>query len=132
MDYNALAVASHACVIVILSATVWRYTTLPEHSHGAKALRHGLMVSVAIAAAALIIERSFYVIARLLVEHGYDLWQLHPAPQVLSAIVAAGLYCLSVPMIAAMSDTIKETARHIAFEVSGLVGFWLLIAWALQ
>jgi hypothetical protein len=89
--------------------------------------RHRLALVAALAIGALAVERAYYVAARLLRPHGVDLWQAHPAPSVLSALVCAALYAACVPLIQAARPEAEARAR-VGGEMVALGALWGLLA----
>lgn len=118
---SGLTIASHVTLIVIVSMLAWR------------AMRHmdpGLRAAISIACIALIIERSYYILARFLYASGVDLWRMHPAPEVLSLIVATGLYAIMIPILIYRYGLSRGWSR-ISVEAAGLLLFWAALAWVL-
>jgi len=66
---------------------------------------------------AFAIERGYYVAARILKPWGYDLWSMHPAPAVLSAVVALSCYWLVPVIFRAQGMSSREIRITITVEV---------------
>ena len=67
-------------------------------------------ISVFFLLAALVCERGYYIAARILAPQGFDLWSQHPAPELLSAIVALSLFNLSAAIILVLTLDTKRAA----------------------
>lgn len=127
---GALAIASHTCLVVALSLLIWRVITLFHDSKSVLALNIGLLPGVAMFAFGLIVERNYYIAARVLRPQGYDLWQEHPAPEVLSVVVLLSLYAMKVPLIYSLYEKRRATGQVTA-ELGGLACLWCSIVWVL-
>lgn len=92
--------------------------------------RHALTVCISVALAALGVERCYYIAARLLQPQGLNLWALHPAPEVLSAVVATGLYVANVPFILARATSAAGVGRAITLDLSIVVILFGSTVWA--
>ncbi|WP_436399315.1 hypothetical protein [Roseobacter sp. S98] len=131
MEQNAYTVASHLTLIAILVLLAVRVLRAPYGTLLETAMDLGFKATVAIGCVALVLERSYYVAARFLMSDGFDLWQMHPAPEVLSVIVALGLYAVMIPVILARAAGPRTAALRITVELSCAAGFWVAIAWVL-
>ncbi|MBW4708642.1 hypothetical protein KX928_12690 [Roseobacter sp. YSTF-M11] len=131
MGLNAYTVASHLTMIAILTVLAFRVLAAPHGALMQSAIDLGFKATVAIGAVALIIERTYYVIARFLKSQGINLWEMHPAPEALSLVVAFGLYSVMIPLILAAARTRKFGLCRIALEISVACTFWAMIAWVL-
>ncbi|MEL7098275.1 MAG: hypothetical protein AAGM84_05535 [Pseudomonadota bacterium] len=133
---NATTIASHALMIVVLVQLLYRVVLAFEARRALEAVRsHGLMLALGIMAAFTLLERSYYLIARLIQNTGVDLWSMHPAPEVLSAIMALGIYCVQVPLLAAhQAEPLPDGAlrRRVMIELMVLGLVWGLIVAALR
>ncbi|MEM7667734.1 MAG: hypothetical protein AAF317_01110 [Pseudomonadota bacterium] len=125
---NAYTVASDLTMIAILCLLAFRVLVAPHGDLMRSAIDLGFKAMVAILCVALIIERAYYVTARFLKDKGINLWDMHPAPEALSLIVACGLYSVMIPMILARSRTRSVACTRIVFEVLFALLFWIIIA----
>lgn len=81
--------------------------------------------------AAFIVERSYYVVARLLVNSGTNLWELHPAPDVLSGLVAIGAFWVAAAVRRLCGADRKGIKRVIAAQGTLLAFVYAGLAWGL-
>jgi hypothetical protein len=125
---DAFAIASHATMIVVLVLLGYRVMRLfPDIQLLTRAESHGLSAALAIATMAMVIERAYYVAARLLSHHGLNLWSLHPAPEVLSMVVVIGLFLCFVPLRMATGEPSRRIWIGLGVEWIALLLFWVLI-----
>tara|TARA_R110000744_G_scaffold78295_10_gene154362 strand:+ start:4013 stop:4417 length:405 start_codon:yes stop_codon:yes gene_type:complete len=126
LEGNSLTIASHTVMVLILSTLIWRALKCVAFGHGEEAMRRGLLPAIAICATALIIERLYYVAARVLKVRGLDLWSMHPAPETLSLIVGIGFYGIMVPILRASGQPAARTKMRICAEVLSLFLIWAM------
>lgn len=124
---NAYPVASHLIMVGILLMLIIRVMIAPHGPRMMEAIDLGFRATIAIGALGLIIERLYYVLARLLKPDGIDLWSMHPAPEVLSIVVGLGLYSIMVPMIFAAAATREVAVRRVIVEMSSIVLVWVVL-----
>jgi hypothetical protein len=127
---SAFVTAGHVAMITSLGLLFWRMITMLDGHAPSLALRRGWVAGLGLAAWVLVIERVYYVAARLLVPSDYDLWSMHPAPAILSALVVVGLQFVSVPLILALYPR-PRAHRRIAAEIGAIAALWGLCAWVL-
>lgn len=133
LEGDGITVASHLTTVAVLVALVARMLRAELHDViGAAARRYGLALALALGAGALAIERLYYVAARLLRRDGVDLWTMHPAPELLSLIVTAGLYGITVPIVLASHLGRAAALRRVAIDAAALGLFWLAAALVLR
>ncbi|GIT85424.1 hypothetical protein [Roseobacter sp. OBYS 0001] len=128
-EQNALTIASHLTMIAVLIVLVVRLVLAGANSIAWEALGHGLTPALAIACVGLMLERTYYVLARIVKPHGVDLWNLHPAPEVLSFIVGAGLFVVSIPLVFVKSPTPRQGWTRISVEAFLFLCLWALLVW---
>ncbi len=131
LGQNAFTVASHLTLIAILGVLGYRMLSAKVSGLLHTALDRGLTAALTICALALAIERFYYVVARFLMPTGVNLWTMHPAPDVLSLIVAIGIYGIMVPVILAGSPSDARAWFKIIREVLIACSFWAITAWTL-
>lgn len=86
---SGFATASHVVMVLIFTLFIVTYRD---------AARNALSLSVALGVGALILERVYYVAARVLEPHGVDLWAAHPFPAILSGLVTLAVFAgLALP-----------------------------------
>jgi hypothetical protein len=121
--HDALTAGAHVALIfsavLVLLEVTWlvKRPELLERALTSSWLR----VTAYAALTALILERSFYVAARILIHRGIDLWGAHPAPAVLSAITAAAIF-------ACWAALIRETASSPRAAGGSIVAHAAVIA----
>ena len=132
LGFSALTTASHAvlvlAVLLLFSEVVLlRHILVPREP----ARSRSLFFAAALVMASFVIERLYYVAARLLKPHGVDLWALHPAPEVLSALVALSVFGAFASLAGLTSPLVSRARMTVALHGSVLVGLWAVIAWLL-
>jgi hypothetical protein len=128
-EVDGITIASHLSLIAVLGALIVRVLRSELHDIIGEAVRsHGMTLAISMGAAALAVERSYYVVARVLKREGIDLWGMHPAPELLSLIVTAGVYVMMVPIIFAGSATRNGAFRRIAIDVIAIALFFATTA----
>lgn len=122
LGMSAFTVASHSVMILILILSGYRIVRSLEDDIAVRAVIHyGLTPALALAAVALGVERAYYILARFLRPSGVDLWSMHPAPELLSMIVSAGLYLATAPLVRARCETFRRAFRVICRD-------WIMLA----
>lgn len=125
LNNDAMIAASHTCLMLALILLVIRLSRSFDEVFAQVAVKRGLIAGCAITAWAFAVERAYYVAARLL-KPEYDLWSMHPAPLVLSAMVFLALYTMMAPIFYANYP--KDRAQNrLALELCGFVLFWFLM-----
>lgn len=74
-------------------------------------------------AAALSVERIYYIAARFLRGLGYDLWTMHPAPDILSVILALSLFWLAAATRRIRSPSPRQAWRVIGLQAMTIIAF---------
>lgn len=136
MDYghSGATIAGHlvlcaALILVFVRAVALRFV---EGSLYAVATSAHVRLSLIAAMALLIVERVYYVAARLLEPSGVDLWAAHPAPELLSLGCALAVWNVSLAaMNAAGSCRSGRCWRMHLCEGLLLILAYLTIAWVL-
>ena len=127
LGVDGLVAASHIVLILAAMLSGLRLALHPEGSMARGMLSKGMFSFGALCIGVIIIERVYYVAARLLVERGLDLWSLHPAPETLSALVFLAFHFLSLPWHLASFVSRRRAALQWLFELSGFVLLWFLL-----
>lgn len=88
LQWSAVTLAGHVTLCLAILLILWNALVVLPAARGPGSL---LPIASPLFAfgAAFLVERAYYVVARLLVNSGINLWELHPAPDLLSGIVAA-------------------------------------------
>lgn len=115
LGLGAFTTASHVVLILVLLLVFHEAQLLMRMQGSFAMIANSTYVrwSVFCVLSALIMERLYYVLARLLRGHGIDLWQAHPAPEFLSACVAGALFGLSAAGRIAVSNHYSEVLQPI-------------------
>jgi hypothetical protein len=87
-----------------------------------------MRLSLIAAMASLIVERAYYILARLLTLEDIDLWQAHPAPELLSLASAVAVWHVSVAALVATDMMSAPRRGRIALELGGMIALWCLIS----
>lgn len=120
-------------MIVVLALLGYRVMRLfPNLELLTRAETYGFSATLAIAALALAVERIYYVGARILSHEGLNLWTLHPAPEVLSLVVAVGLFLCFVPLRMAIGATGRRNWTVLGIEWTALSALWVGIVLVLR
>lgn len=92
LGHGAYTTASH---VLLIYGTVCLIDALIR-SHGRSSMADPLVSRAAFAVAAMaVVERAYYVTARVLLPSGVNLWQAHPAPGMLSFALACAVLWLA-------------------------------------
>lgn len=125
---SAFTLASHVVLLVALVMTVWRVGAAVERQAAETTCNHEIMIAVLAAFAAIAVERVYYIAARALKPtNGLDLWALHPAPEMLSLMVAGAVYTGG-----AIALPVGRRRRRVALEIACMGALWLAIGWGLN
>jgi hypothetical protein len=121
--HDALTAGAHVALIfsavLVLLEVTWLVQRPDMMERGLVSSR--LRVTAYAALTALILERSFYVAARILSHRGVDLWAMHPAPAILSALTATAIFACWAVMI-------RETASSRRAAGGAVLAHALVIA----
>lgn len=130
---SAYTVASHATVLVAVLLAFARLQRLRYDADRRRLFLDGWAPSWAAFAvvASLLVERAFFIAARMLAPYGVDLYQAHPAPAALSILVAASIWSVSLATSVSVLER-RLALRGAALEASGLAGLWLAMAATLR
>jgi hypothetical protein len=129
---DAAIVASHAALIMVLLLVIARigsFMARPELP--VIALKRDLLVYLGLFCWVLVIERAYYVAARLLKGVGVDLWSAHPAPALLSTVVVLGALGLKVSLLRAAFPG-PAAMRRVAGDLCAVLIVWLMLFWGLR
>jgi len=123
--------AAHLVLSVYLAVTVWRIVRHADPGRAPLLLRLHWPAGVAVFLWGLMVERAYYVAARLAAPD-VDLWQMHPAPAALSVAVIATLFAAAAPLT--LSGVAGRRARQVrlGWEAAWVVGLWLALVWWLS
>ncbi|SEQ59476.1 hypothetical protein SAMN05428995_105236 [Loktanella sp. DSM 29012] len=88
LGWSAITLAGHVTLCLSILLILWNGVTVLPYVQ-APASFAPVASPLFLFGAAILVERIYYIAARLLVNSGTNLWELHPAPDLLSAIVAA-------------------------------------------
>jgi hypothetical protein len=133
IDYDAITIAAHLTMILAIGVFVVRLVgSQVDGAYAAAIGKRDLFGGIAFALGLLAIERLYYVAARALRDRGIDLWGAHPAPELLSLLVAIGLYAATSPIVAARAGSWVRAARRLAAEVAALAAIFGAVVWALH
>lgn len=127
---SAFVAASHVALIVALLILLVRIVRSLDDRSSREVISRGALPGLGVFAWAIVVERAYYVAARLLQPHGIDLWQMHPAPQILSMLLVGALYALKVPFVLAQYAR-AAAIRSLLIEVALIACLWGGVSWLL-
>ncbi|MCB5198580.1 hypothetical protein LGQ03_04955 [Loktanella sp. TSTF-M6] len=87
LGWSAVTLAGHVALCLSILLILWNALAVLPYARAPGSLTP-VASPLFLFGAAVLVERSYYVAARLLVNSGFNLWELHPAPDLLSGIVA--------------------------------------------
>lgn len=127
LGLSALVTAAHIIMVLVILLTSTRLMRLQY-----RAARPGQGAwlfpgPVILVLTAFAIERGYYIAARVLKPWGYDLWSMHPAPAVLSAVVALSCYWLMPVIFRARGMPSRKIRITITVEVVSFLALGLAI-----
>ena len=132
LEWSALTTASHVVLVLSVLLLFQEAMMLRHVVPAAKPARsQRLFYAGAWIMAAFVVERLYYVAARLLLPEGVDLWAMHPAPEFLSAMVAAAVFGAFATITGLTSPILRRARSTVAIHGAFLVGVWTLVAWFL-
>ena len=132
LGFSALTTASHV-VLVLAVLLLFSEVALVRHLFAAQepARSRSVFLAAALVMASFVVERLYYVAARLLAPKKIDLWSMHPAPEVLSAMVALSVFVAFVALARLTSPLMSRARSTVALHGSVLVVVWAGLAWVL-
>ncbi|MGR3485499.1 MAG: hypothetical protein ACU0BF_09150 [Paracoccaceae bacterium] len=123
---SAFVAASH--IALVMAVLMVFAELLHASAHPGIASRLSVRYALFAMLSAVVVERLYYVAARLLAPRGFDLWGDHPAPETLSALVAASVFAFAASLMAATAPTGRRALRLVATHGAGLLAIWAGIA----
>lgn len=134
LHWSAVTLASHVALVLAIVCAFANAVAVRRvwgRSDGVRAFAR-IEGPVFAIAAALVVERLYYVTARLLINSDLNLWTAHPAPEALSFTVAASIFALAAAIRRMGSDPGPARRRVIAAQGAGIgtifvglvVGLW--------
>ncbi|MGR3501588.1 hypothetical protein [Pseudaestuariivita sp.] len=117
MSWDNVTAASHVTLVVALVFVGLNLYAVGSGKPG--------RLGAALAIVAMLVERSYYVFARLLAGHQIDLWSAHPAPALLSFSVAISVFAIvALPMW----DEGGKQRRDVVVVGIAMAALWTLVA----
>lgn len=128
-----MTAASHtflalATMLVFFNAVSVR---LIQHHHSGLSLFQNLEAPLFLIGATIIVERLYYVMARLLQTSGVNLWEAHPAPEILSLCVAGAIFWLSLKIRGLARDDQARKKRVVIIQTGLALGVFIGMSWGL-
>ena len=132
LGWSALTIASHVALIVAVlllfsEVVLLRHVLVAAEPGRSRSLFH----ASALIMAAFVIERLYYVAARLLLPQGVDLWAAHPAPELLSGLVALAVFAAFACLAGLTSPLVSRARGTVTLHATVLGALWGVIAWLL-
>ena len=132
LGWSALTTASHVALIVAVLLLFSEVMLLRHLLVKREPLRsRSIFYAAAFIMAAVVIERLYYVAARLLVPWNVDLWAAHPAPEILSGLVACAVFAAFIAIAGLTSPLVSRARQTVLIHGTVLIGLWAMIAWLL-
>lgn len=128
---SAAVAASHIVMVLILAAAIIRLMRLRARPRQV-APGWVLPVAVSYAFGAFLVERLYYVAARLLQPSGIDLWSAHPTPALLAGLVAASCYWVMPRIFEAQGMGVRARRKQCIAELSAMGVVWIILERALS
>ena len=133
LEWSAVTLASHASLVLatvfaFLNAITVRRFWVAQPS---LAVFERLESPIFAIAAALMVERSYYVCARLFVRTDLNLWEAHPAPEVLAFMLAASMFWLAISIRTMGEIGGLGAQRALILQSATMVALFTLLAWGL-
>ncbi|MDF3420168.1 hypothetical protein HKX29_17605 [Sulfitobacter sp. S46] len=131
LDWSAVTMASHLCLVfaiacAFVNAVAARRNWIAQAPVEVFARLEGPIFALA---ATLMVERLYYVTARLMINSELDLWSAHPAPEMLSFSIAVSMFWLA-SAIRCLDGTIDPRARRAIIGQSCAFAFMFAsVAW---
>jgi hypothetical protein len=131
LHWSAVTMASHLCLAFAIAcafanAVAARRYWISQTPVEVFARLEGPIFALA---ATLLVERLYYVAARLTVNSDLDLWSAHPAPEMLSLLIAASMFWLA-SAIRRLDGMIDPRARGaIAWQSCAFILLFASVAW---
>jgi hypothetical protein len=132
LEWSAVTMASHLCLVFAIACAFVNAVTVAKNwlgpaSAGAFARLEGPIFAIA---ATLMVERLYYVAARLLVKTELNLWSAHPAPELLSFSATVAVFWLAVA-IRYLDETSGRIRRSVITQTLGVCALFVSVAWGL-
>ena len=132
LEWSALTTASHVVLVLAVLLLFQEAMMLRHVIPAAKPARsQRLFFAGAWIMAAFVVERLYYVAARLLLPRGIDLWAMHPAPEFLAALVAAAVFGAFATITGLTSPILGRARATVAIHGASLIAVWAAVAWFL-
>lgn len=130
LGFSGLTVASHVTICLAIFMVFDEALRLAASPDGLKRALStgGVRVAVFAALSAVVVERVYYIAARLLRPLGLDLWSQHPAPELLAASVAVTLFLVVVAGRVASSLDSHDWVVPMFLRAMSLVVVWSCVA----
>ncbi len=131
---NALTVASHTAVVVAVLLVFAACARLVSTPGGLGVVADSSYARLAFFSvlAMYLVERLYYIAARLLRDVGVNLWAAHPAPEILSAAIALAIFNFAAAIQLALSYDFDRTLARISMQALTVLALWLGIAAGLK
>ena len=131
LGWSAVTLAGHTCLVLAVVMILWNAVVTLGARRDAVAV-DWIAIAVILLGVGAVVERIYYIAARLLVNSDFNLWSLHPAPDLLSGIVAVLAFAVAVTVrITARGDGIRWGGA-VAIQATILVGSFLALAVGLR
>ncbi len=124
--WQAVTAASHLALIFAVALLLIEVVTLLRRPEAMLRVTLGPSPRIGLYAVglAVVVERAYYVGARMTAHRGTDLWELHPVPELLSGMFAATVFFAWALIV---TDALGGWAR--ARWTIGLYGGFLAALW---
>ena len=132
LGWSALTTASHTTIILAVLMVFAELLYLQAVSNARTVIdTRAVRSAIALMFSALVVERLYYIAARLLIGTEIDLWSAHPAPELLSLMLAASIFGVAATLMVFTATTLRRGLVGVAIQGGGLVLVWGCVAVAL-
>jgi hypothetical protein len=126
VPWYAVTAASHAVLVIASLLLVFEVIAAIRIPGALERIGRSRLTlrSFFVVIAALVVERSFYVAARVVQHKGLRLSDLHPAPDVLSVALAVSIFLGWAAAARAVRGSTRAVARYVGGVAAILAGLW--------
>lgn len=129
LEWNAVTMAAHVAILLSVVFLIINAIRSMGRAHRAPVEPLDLAMPVIAFLSALIVERLYYVAARLIGTAGLNLWEAHPAPELLSGMLAGTVFWIAASVRALGGDPRGLVSRTVISQGLVIVAVFAGLAW---